>query len=97
MFESIQEGLDVFKKELRENLEKTNKFADIEKKDRKEQGLDYRGISDWPKGEYEAYLERVHQLDGMKRALGLSEFEFDRIWKETEKKLRIRQKESVGA
>ena len=95
MFKSIQEGLDVFKKELREHLEKTNEVADREKKDRKEKGLDYRGISEWTEGEYEAYFERTHQLEGMGKVLGLSKPEFAYFWKETEKKLGIRQEEGA--
>lgn len=90
MFECIREGLDVFKKELREHLEKTNEVIDREKKDREEQGLDYRGVLDWPKGEYEAYFERTDRLEGMGKALGLSKLEFGNFWKETKEKIGIR-------
>lgn len=92
MFKSIQEGLQVLRKELRKHLEKTDEFADVEKKDRKGQGLNYRGVIDWPEEEYKAYYQRIRLLEGIKKALGLSKSEFGDFWKETKKKIKEEKK-----
>lgn len=92
MFKSIQEGLEVFKEDLMEQLGKYKEIADRDKKEWEELGC--------PSVEHLVKrLEIMDRAEIMMKVLGLSDsdVEFTNILKEIEKELGIRQKESVEA
>lgn len=90
MFKSIQEGLEIFRKKLEEHFQETKRVAERAKQYRDQHGVDYRGISDWPKEDYEAFNTRYRQLVAMATALGLSQEEFKSNWEDVERQLGIR-------
>lgn len=91
MFKSIQEGLEIYRKKLEEHFQEESRVAERERQGREQQGINYCGILDWPKEDYEAFNTRSHQLCGMAIALGLSDEEISNNWKDVERKLGIRR------
>ena len=85
MFQHIQEGLEMYKRKIKEHLQKISEVADREKKDHNQRGLEYYGAKDWPMEDYDEFIKRNHQLDGMVTALGLTKEEVKTIWKDIEK------------
>jgi hypothetical protein len=87
MFNKIEEGLQVYKSEMEGFIKKSRTIDKRERKDREEHNLDYRGVADWLKEEREWYDKTISMLEGMKKALGLSDDERQVIWGSITEKL----------
>ena len=87
MFKSIEEGLAVYRKKIKDFLVKRAEIDNREKKSRQEHGIDYRGSVDWPSGDYNWEKKTRAELIAMSDVLGLSTVEIAGIWQEIENEL----------
>ena len=87
MFSKVEDGLQVYKAEVEEFIRLRKNIDERERKGREEHNLDYRGVQDWLKEDRNWYDKTTAMLDGMEKALGLSEDERQAIWIAVSEKL----------
>ena len=82
MFKEIAEGIEIYKRAVKNYFVECSQVAKREKKSREESGADYCGELDWPPAAYKWKKETEVELSGMAKALGLSSKEMKEIWEE---------------
>ncbi len=87
MFETIEEGLAVYREKIKDFLIKSRKIDKRERKSRQNQSCDYRGCIDWPPDDYNWEKKTQAELAAMSDVLGLSTVEVVKIWQEIEEEL----------
>jgi len=81
MFQTIQEGLSVYKKAVKDYLLKSQEVERRERKSHRSQRTNYHGFIDWPQEDKDWWGDTRQQLEGMATALGLSLEEGIDIWR----------------
>ena len=87
MFNSIQEGLEIYKEKLRAHIQEIRRVNDRVVEDRLRKNPNY-GQSDWSEEDLKAFHERAQQLNDMTMVLGLSDEEKRTYWEEALKQIK---------